>query len=152
MQTGLAQQIQKRLQEKGMNVSTLERKAGLKPGTARNILRGTSQSPRVSNLQAIAMILECTLQDLLNEDARQPTPPESASPLMLDHFSLFRETVNSVLDILEQDALISPLNALYPLLTELYVYASELEPKGVDPKFVQWFIKKNLIKKADEIK
>src|SRR3990167_6234462 len=65
MENGVQRKIKNYLDSTGMSVAALERKAGLKTNTARNILRGQSKKPTAVTLQAIADVMDCTVQDLL---------------------------------------------------------------------------------------
>ena len=52
--------------EKGISIARLEKEAGLGNAT----IRGWSESsPRIGNLQAVAKVLGCTIEDLLSEKA-----------------------------------------------------------------------------------
>ena len=57
--------IEKRCKEKAISISALEKEAGLGNGA---IGKWKSASPTVENLQAVAKVLECTVDDLLRTD------------------------------------------------------------------------------------
>lgn len=48
--------------EKGISIAKLEKESGLGNATIRG---WTNSSPRVENLQAVAKVLECSVDDLL---------------------------------------------------------------------------------------
>lgn len=54
--------IERRCNEKGYSISYVERKAGLGNGA---IGKWRTASPNVENLKAVAKVLECTVDDLL---------------------------------------------------------------------------------------
>ena len=66
-QTALQQKIQNYITTHKLSVAGFERDAGLKTNVVRNILRGQSKRPTGETLQAIARMMECTVQDLLNK-------------------------------------------------------------------------------------
>lgn len=57
--------IEKRSKAKGYRISYVERTAGLGNGT---IGKWKTISPNVENLQAVAKVLECTVDDLLHDE------------------------------------------------------------------------------------
>ena len=65
MSIHLANQISSRLRAKNYSVASLEREAGLKSHSVRNILRGKSKRPSAEVLLAVADVLGCTINDLM---------------------------------------------------------------------------------------
>ena len=57
--------IEKKCKEKRISISALEKEAGLGNGA---IGKWKTVSPTVENLQAVAKVLECTVDDLLRSD------------------------------------------------------------------------------------
>lgn len=58
--------IKEKCKEKGLSIFALEKAAGIGNGT---IARWNTSSPTVENLQAVAKVLECTVDELLEETA-----------------------------------------------------------------------------------
>ena len=56
--------------KRGISVSAVEKEAGLGSGT---ICKWSESSPTIGSLQAVAKVLECTVDELLSEDT-----PEAA--------------------------------------------------------------------------
>ena len=56
--------ISRLCKEKGISIAKLERKSGLGNATIRG---WTNSSPRVENLQAVAGVLGCSMEELLKE-------------------------------------------------------------------------------------
>ena len=56
--------ISRLCKEKGISIAKLEKESGLGNATIRG---WASSSPRVENLQAVAKVLECTVDELLKE-------------------------------------------------------------------------------------
>jgi transcriptional regulator with XRE-family HTH domain len=65
MASTLQMKIQDYLDRNYLSMKAMERKAGVKVNTVRNILRGQSKRPSGETLHALAKILECTVYDLL---------------------------------------------------------------------------------------
>ncbi len=57
--------VKRRADEKGISISALEKEAGLQNGT---IGKWRVSSPTVRSLQAVARVLETTMDELLKED------------------------------------------------------------------------------------
>ena len=58
--------VSKLCKEKGISIAKLEQESGLGNATIRG---WTKSSPRVENLQAVAKVLGCTIDDLLKVSA-----------------------------------------------------------------------------------
>lgn len=58
--------IKEKCKEKGISIFALEKEAGIGNGT---ISRWDKSSPTVDSLQAVAKVLECTVDELLEETA-----------------------------------------------------------------------------------
>ena len=61
----ILKRIKEKCLEKNLTISALEKRAGIGNGT---IARWDKSSPTVENLQAVAIVLECTVDDLLRSD------------------------------------------------------------------------------------
>ena len=57
--------IKEKCKEIGLSISALEKKAGIGNGT---IARWVESSPTLGSLQAVAKVLECTVDDLLHDE------------------------------------------------------------------------------------
>lgn len=64
----MADRIEKRMKERGLNRTTLDKAAGLTTGFTRDLMAGRKSQPRVGNLERLAAALECPLDYLLNGD------------------------------------------------------------------------------------
>jgi len=91
MATALQMKIQGYLDQNHLSMKGLERKAGVKVNTVRNILRGQSKRPSGETLQALAKILGCTIFDLLRDpqespETRQTDRAETGLQKMIRHY------------------------------------------------------------------
>jgi transcriptional regulator with XRE-family HTH domain len=145
MESFLQRRIKNYLDATGLSVSALERQAGLKINVARNILRGQSKKPSAETLQAIAGVMECSVQDLLGVKkesfASDIRPPDDGSPL-LDHPELLNEALQCTLRILQEKGHNVTVKQALSIAEEVYGYAMKKSPPHVEVDFVEWFIKR----------
>lgn len=145
MESFLQRRIKNYLNATGLSVSALERQAGLKINVARNILRGQSKKPSAETLQAIASVMECSVQDLLGVKKESFTsdirPADDGSPL-LDHPELLNEALQCTLRILQEKEHNVTVKQALIIAEEVYGYAMKKSPPHVEVAFVEWFIKR----------
>jgi len=142
MKALLAQHIEFRMKALGLNVKKLERNANLKVNAVKNILLGRSQNPNVYTVVAIAKALNCNLYELLGE-----LPPESSeTPLILDpthridHPTLMRQSINSVLTFIETHARSITVTQLMLIADHIYRYSLQTSTKTMDERFAEWIM------------
>ena len=63
----ILKRIKEKCLEKGLTISALEKQAGIGNGT---IARWNTSSPTVESIQAVAKVLNCTVDDLLRADEK----------------------------------------------------------------------------------
>lgn len=73
MSTGLADRLQKLMDERGLKAAPLARQAGLKVDFVRDILRGRTRSPQAANLAKLAEHLDVPV-DYLTAHSTRPMP------------------------------------------------------------------------------
>lgn len=66
---GMVARIEKRMRERGLNRTALDKEAGLVTGFTRDLLTGRKAQPRIGNLERLAAALDCPLHYLLNGDS-----------------------------------------------------------------------------------
>ena len=143
MESFLQRRIKNYLDATGLSVSALERQAGLKINVARNILRGQSKKPTAETLQAIANVMECTVQDLLGVkkeifSSTTLKTPEDGSPL-LEYPEIFAESVQRALEVVADNEYKLTVKQLLTLVEEVYAYSIKKNPPHVEMDFVKWF-------------
>jgi len=107
MTTPLANQILVRMRAKNLTIPLLEKKAGLTNHAVRNIVRGRSLKPNAETLNAIALALGCTIEDLLEKIEIPQTkglaePQKEHIDIPFDHPGLLKETIDFVLTFLRK--------------------------------------------------
>lgn len=130
MSTPLAQSIQTRMDELGLNAHSLARKAGVTYDAVRNILRGLSINPRIDTIQKIEQALGASLHDASgfvpvtgiigrsgeimhyeepsSRSISMPTLPPTASCAMIEDGGLFGLIPSGSYLFFDQEPLASP--------------------------------------------
>lgn len=142
METFLQRRIKNYLNATGLSVAALERKAGLKLNVARNILRGQSKKPTAETLQAIANVMECTIQDLLGVkketfSSSDLTPPDDGSALLEDP-EVLNDAMKYTLKIIREKKYKVTVKQVFAIVQEIYTYSLRKSPPHVEPDFVEW--------------
>lgn len=147
MESFLQKRIRNYLDATGLSISALERKAGLRINVARNILRGQSKRPTAETLQAIATAMECTVQDLLGVQ-KEVLPSQIKSPvesgLFLESPEVLNESLQSILQVIQENDYKLTVKQTLLLLEEVYAYTVKKNPPKIDPDFVEWFVKRTI--------
>lgn len=142
MESFLQRRIKNYLDATGLSVSALERKAGLKINVARNILSGQSKKPNAETLQAIANVMECTVQDLLGVKkesfASNMRPLDDGSPL-LEYPQILNESLQCTLQIIRENDYKLTVKQTLTIVEEVYAYSMKKSPPHIEKDFVEWF-------------
>ena len=145
MDSSLQRKIKGYLENTGLSVAALERKAGLKTNVARNILRGQSKKPTGETLQAIAAVMGCSIQDLLQ--GRGGSSPANISPRseespIVDYPELLNDALQCILKVIKDNDYKLTVQQITLILEEVYAYSIQKEPPNIDRDFIEWFIKR----------
>lgn len=128
------------MQEKSLRTSDLERLAGLKISSVRNILLGKTKHPKAETLQAIAEVLGCSVPDLLGKDPS--SQKDTFSSPNLEHPQLLLESLRSFLSLFEQEGGTFSLDQAWHIIKEAYLYSSQNGTKKIDDRFIKWLFSK----------
>jgi transcriptional regulator with XRE-family HTH domain len=147
MDSNLQRKIKVYLESTGLSVAALERQAGLKTNVARNILRGQSKKPTGETLQAIAAVMECSIQDLLqggggSGQMKDYTPPK-LSPVV-EYPELLNEALCCILKTAKNNGYKLTLQQITLILEEVYAYTIKKAPPNIDMDFIEWFVKRTI--------
>jgi len=143
--TPLAKQISARLKAKNLTVSALEKKAGLKNYTVRNIMRGKSRNPNFEMMQAICNVLGCSIQDLIEKDQHFIEVDEEgvehlAEEISFDNQALLLNCVETVNSILEKNKQVLTVRQVMTCIEEIYLHSHKQNLNTADSSFAKWFI------------
>lgn len=142
MTTALAKQLSARMKAKNINVTALEREAGLNTHAALNILRGKSKEPSAKILYAIANVLGCTIPDLLdNKEIFQPTETTNADLFNApyDNPHLLQEVITVVNDKVKNEKVQLTRQQAITCVEEIYLNSLQRNLETIDPEFTEWF-------------
>ena len=141
----VSQQIAVRMKAKNISIATLEREAGLKTHSVRNILRGKSKKPSAEILQAVADVLGCSVRDLLTGHGLfHGEEGEPSQKVLLDgpytHKQVFYDTVQVLNQKIEEKHLSLSIKQFLTCVEEIYLHALQSKELAVDQVFVDWFL------------
>lgn len=145
MAENLKKRIKDKMGKKNLSIASLEREAGLRKGAVQNIIDGRSKNPGAENLKAIARVLECSVDDLLEnrgislKDVEIKTPSETLKE-KIDNLDLFLACTAAVVELFKEENLIPSYEEVNFFSKEVYTYS--LTGKIVDKQFAAWLIKK----------
>ncbi len=155
MMTPLQKQLNTRIQNMRIPVRQLEREAGLKANAITNILRGESKKPSAESLVAIARVLECTVEDLLEAQKIIPRRQEKMGQveaifkegddkLPIEDVDLFSKATGAVLCMAQKKEKTLSYEKFLFLAREVYRYSIEHSLDEVDDRFAGWIIDRTL--------
>ena len=141
----VSQQIAVRMKAKNISITSLEREAGLKTHSVRNILRGKSKRPSAEILQAVADVLGCSVRDLLTgQGLFHGEKGEASQKVLLDtpyiHKQVFYDTVQILNQKIDEKHLSLSVKQFLTCVEEIYLHALQSKEPAVDQVFVDWFI------------
>ena len=134
-QTALQQKIQNHITTHKFSVAGFERNAGLKTNVVRNILRGQSKRPTGETLQAIARMMRCTVQDLLNGKFDSFADLSSS---ILEHPELLVKALQATLKTAETHKHTLKIKQALLIAEQVYGFSLKKNPPMVDESFVEW--------------
>ena len=149
--SSLAVRIKKKLDEKGISAYKLEKQAGLKRSAINNILYGKSRSPGIDIIQSIAKGLNCSVNELLGDDALglEPTKSPDINSYFLEciytppkNQELYCLTVQVIGSLLEKKPPLLTREEIFNCIEETYNYSLKANKKEVDLYFAEWITNK----------
>jgi transcriptional regulator with XRE-family HTH domain len=143
MTFSLADSLKKRIQEKHLSAAKVERLAGLKQNAVRNIILGTSKQPSAFTLKAIANVLECTVDSLLEDEGSHISQnKKTITNVYIKDPELFIEASNAALQITKEKKINITVDQISDLIKEIYVYTTRKKTKTIDMDFVEWLVER----------
>lgn len=141
----VSQQIATRMKAKNLSIATLERSAGLKTHSVRNILRGKSKRPSAEVLQAVADTLGCEVRDLLTSHGLfHKGEDEASQKVLLDapykYKEVFYETVRTLNQRIDEKHLTLSIKQFLTCIETVYLHAMQSKGLEVDHTFADWFV------------
>ena len=149
----LKENLTKILKKTNLTVPELERRAGIKPYSLRNIIQGKSTKPSVEIVFAIAKELGCTVEELLSssishKNNRNGYKSDEVSVSVFKHIKFNKNLLLEIHEFLNHKILnLGTINFYQYIcaLSDIYQYCFEQNDKLFDARYATWWIKKNLI-------
>ncbi len=145
----LKQQIKTRMESKNLTASSVEKKSGLKVSAVRNILAGKSTNPGIETLVAIAEILECSADDLLGIESKNPfsSPTKGHTKKATESHAwnsdLYKDALQVVDKLLAERNISLNVEQVLNIIKEVYLYSISGNDFKADKKFAKWVIENN---------
>lgn len=145
----LLNSINRKLQEKELSISQLERQAGLARTTIMRILAGSNPNPTLDTLTSIAKALECDISELLGEQVKEK-PAESHFEQICKSLpwnnELFAVVTNSTCDYLKKVNKDPTFEQTLNTIVEVYNYCIMKKDGKFDSSFHDWYMQRFLEK------
>ena len=137
----IKEQILQRSNEHNLNISSLEKKAGLPRNSLRNLMDGGSTNPGIKSLVAIAKVLECGIDELLDKQlsSKKETNSKTSkhSKLLI---GLLNETVASLETSIKRYNIQISFEEFIEFLFKAYIYALNKNSQKVSTAFIEGLI------------
>ena len=145
MTTPLARQIVTRAKAQNMPINNLGKASGLPDYAVRNILIGNTQKPKAEVLQAISVVLNCTIEDLLKDQEffQESDPSQSKEELRNRSYQspqLLAEVVSFVNDKVAFAKKTPTIHQVLTSIEEIYIHSLQNNSQKIDERFANWFV------------
>jgi len=139
----LRELIKKKLEEKGLSVSKVEKMAGLGPTSLRNFLIGKTNNPKFETLIAVTNTLKL---DLLKLDKSSVDEVSTQTHQITWDKKLFIEIADTLNNFIISQKIKMPSIEAITIIQEFYYHCLSEEIKNPKESFSNWILKK-LLKK-----
>jgi transcriptional regulator with XRE-family HTH domain len=143
----IVSRMRKKMQEEGLSAYALEKRAGLKPSVVHNILQGRSKNPAISTLHSVAKALNCTVSDLIGEEAPSLSLPQQdsvSSPIFIHNNELYINCLAYLCSFLKKRKIFLDRDQVLNYVNEIYAFSLKKGSNRVDAHFVEWIVEKNM--------
>lgn len=129
--------IAQRIKELNINIYSLEKSSGLGSRAIRNIIDGSSKNPGIKVICAIALALNCSIDDMvgLQKDIKQP---EKINRKYKWHTTLFLKVIQNVIKYIEEKKYTISMEDVLYFIEKIYIFS--IDTLELDQKFLQWLI------------
>lgn len=132
----LSQKIQDYASSNNVSISELERRAGLKPSTIRNIIHGRSKNPAMDTVSQIAKTFGCSVESLLGSE---PTEEKNnLKKIKVDNYKLFEDILIFINKLFKQDNTTIEYEKFCNIVSEVYKYSIEHNGESLNHGFAEW--------------
>ena len=137
----IKEKLTEKIHSNNINVHSLEKKAGLKIGSIRNILLGRSENPGVFTLLAACKALDCSLEEVLG--LKKIQKPETIFCNVSWDFDLYVNIINEVNQWIEKNNVSITLEKAQAYINEIYLYSLNNNHRKLDQNFSNWILDKH---------
>jgi transcriptional regulator with XRE-family HTH domain len=142
--TPLQHNIRQYMTRTGLSVTALERKAGLKTNTVRNILAGLSKNPTSTTLEALSDVTGLSIPALLGREESLLPPAVQPFSRRCDGEVVQSEILDccfqELMGIVAVEGYALSMRDITHVLKEVYTYTVEKTPPVVDGDFIRWYL------------
>lgn len=135
--------IKRKLEEKSLSISKVEKMAGLGPTSLRNFLVGKTNNPKFETLVAVAKALK---MDLLKLDESSIDEISTQTYQITWDKKLFIEIADTLSNFIISQKIKMPSIEAITIIQEFYYYCLSEQIKNPKESFSNWILKK-LLKK-----
>jgi transcriptional regulator with XRE-family HTH domain len=132
--------IKKKILERGLSATDIEKLSGLKESSVRNILSGRSKNPRANTVVAIANAVGCTVNELICGEEQAYKNSEKMVDDTPWNLHLFVDSVRVVNDSLEKRSITPSFNTVLFVIKEVYSYSTKSNVDEADYTFAAWLV------------
>ena len=139
-------QIKTHIKEKKSSVKALERQAGLKEASVKNILSGRSSNPGIEVVIALAEALDCSVDELIGRSASRSSNVDN---IVEDHKTkipltwnadLYQDCVREVEKYIQNQSFNPSDEQILYFIKEAYTYSTQADNNKADLRFIKWLI------------
>lgn len=130
----------KKINSNNINIHSVEKKAGLKTGSLRNIIIGRSVNPGIFTVLAACKALGCSLSEILGEEPNHNINNRKNIPW---NKKLYEKAIEEVSNSFRKRNMPTTLEKIQNYATEIYLYSLNNNNEKFDKNFAQWLLKKD---------
>lgn len=145
MNSNLARKIKELAHQKHLSIMALEREAGLKLGSVRNIVSGQSKKPSAELVYAISKALGCSVGQLIGDEQEEKNV---LADIEFENEELFKRTFLFSIDFFQEKNVTLSSRLLFDSIQNIYVYLNESNNGEFDEKFADWVLSKKISSKT----
>ena len=147
----LIKNLSRKLKEQNFSALSFEKKFELPTQSVHNILKGRSTSPNVYLILKIVKALECSMEELLEEDPQDISARFSPNNSLatnqktsIDEPSLLTNTLKYVIEVFKEKNKPLKIDPILYITKEAYFFFEQKSTKKIDKEFLEWFVIKHI--------
>jgi transcriptional regulator with XRE-family HTH domain len=142
MSSKLACKLKGLIEENSLSIQGLEKRAGLKIHAVRNILTGQTKRPSAETLLAVSKALNCSIGELLDEEA--PVKENKEKAREFEDLDLLIKVLTFIVEYYNTNSLPLTNQDLFQLTEQAYSYSIKNNQGLLDEGFAEWLLDREL--------